>query len=246
MPRIIWICALASLLAIAAGNNALAGSTMVGTANDGNCYPFMCNDSGTGAGPSIQYQQVFSSNSFGSNAVNITSETFYWNFAQQYGGNDTLLGGTYIGYLSTTSAQVNNLNGGCLSCNVGANDTQVFDFTVPSGGVSFGQSYTINNSTGFMFDPSQGNLLLDIFASNQDNVPNGSGNSYSNADHSGDYTSRAYAFNGSNSGTPDSIGLVTTFGSGQTTSTHEPASLMLLGSGLIGVAGAARRKLFSR
>ena len=134
MRRIMWICTLAGLFAILAGNNALAGSTTVGTANDGNCYPFMCNDSGTSSGPSIQYQQVYSSSAFGSNPVNITSETFNWNYAQQYGGNDMLLGGTYIGYLSTTSAQVNNLDGGCLSCNVGSDNTQVFDFTVPSGG----------------------------------------------------------------------------------------------------------------
>ena len=111
--------------------------------------------------------------------------------------------------------------------------------------MSFGTSYAINNSTAFKFDPSQGNLLLDIFASNQDNVPNGPGDSYNDADNSGNYISRVYAFNGSNSGTADSIGLVTTFGTGQTTATPEPGSLVLLGSGLIGIAGVIRRKLLA-
>ena len=32
----------------------------IGAFNTGNCYPFMCNDSGVGAGQSIEYQQVYS------------------------------------------------------------------------------------------------------------------------------------------------------------------------------------------
>ncbi len=119
----------------------------------------MCNDSGSGAGPSIQYQQANSSGAFGSNPVSITSETFYWNYAQPFGGNGTLLGGNYAGYLSTTEAQMNNPNGDCLSCNVGEDPTHVFDFTIPERGIPFGQSYTINNSTPFLFNPSEGKLL---------------------------------------------------------------------------------------
>lgn len=166
----------------------------------------MCNDSGSGAGPSIQYQQVNPSGAFGSNPVSITSETFDWNYAQPFGGNGTLLGGNIAGYLSTTEAQMNNPNADCLSCNVGEVATHVFDFTIPGRGIPFGQSYTINNSTPFLFNPSEGNLLLDIFVSNQDLVPNDYGNSYNDATDLGTLTSRAFAFNGNDSRFSDNVG----------------------------------------
>jgi len=36
------------------------GATVtVGFHNTGNCYPFLCNDSGISSGQSIEYQQVY-------------------------------------------------------------------------------------------------------------------------------------------------------------------------------------------
>jgi hypothetical protein len=181
---------------------ALAGSVTIGVADTGNCYPFMCNDSGTNSGISIWYEQVYSSTAF-SGPVTITSATFYWQFAQQFGGSDTLLGGGYEFDLSTTSAPVNGLNGGCLSCNLGADNKIVGDFIIPTGGISFGTSFTFTLVNAFTYDPSKGNLLLSIAVNNQDNVPNGSGNSYNGADDTGTVTSRAYSFLNSNSRTAD-------------------------------------------
>jgi hypothetical protein len=236
MKHFLNYCALAGIIAVGIAANAFAGSVTVGSENGGNCYPFMCNDSGTSSGPSIQYQQVYTASAFGSSPISINSETFnLW--SQDSSG--TMIGGTYVGYLSTTSAAVNGLNAGCLSCNVGADAMQVFDFTIPSGGIPSGASYTINNMMPFLFNPTQGNLLLDIFVTNQDNVPNTGFNSYNSADYSGQFMSRAWAYNGSNSGSADSGALVTTFGTG--TATPEPATLMLLGGGLAGLALLKRR-----
>ena len=219
----------------AVSHNANAGTVTIGTANFGNCYPFMCNDSGTSSGPSITYQQVYAASAF-PGPISITDEEFPWLFAQQFGGNDTLLGGTYVFTLSTTSAAVNGLSSSSLSSNLGADATQVLSVTIPAGGVSFGTSYTFTNTSPFSYDPVNGNLLLQVAVSNQDNVPNGSGNSYVDSDGTGMLTSRAYAFGGADSGSADSTGLVTTFSFG----VPEPSSLSVLAGGVLLLIGMVR------
>jgi hypothetical protein len=95
-----------------------AAPIAVGTVNSNNCLPFMSNFSGSSVGSSIQYQQVYSADAFSGPAA-ITSETFYLDRQP-----DTLLGGTYVFSLSTTSASINGLNR-VLSNNVGSDNTQV-------------------------------------------------------------------------------------------------------------------------
>jgi hypothetical protein len=74
---------------IALSGSAFAGSVIIGVANTGNCYPFMCNDRGTNSGISIWYEQAYSSSAF-SGPVTISSATFY-RVAQRFGGSDVLL-----------------------------------------------------------------------------------------------------------------------------------------------------------
>lgn len=209
----------------------------VGVSNpfSGNCYPFMCNDSGHSTGQSIEFQEVYSSAAFPSTPTTITSETFY--LQPLFGGSDTLLGGTYEFSLSTTTAPVNGLSN-TLANNLGPDNTSVLTYTVPAGGVSFGTKFTFSNTTPFTYNPANGNLLLDVTVFNQDNVPNFTGNSYNQVDSSG-VTSRAYAFNGAPSGVADSIGLVTTFNA---SSVPEPSAFFPL-AGVLGLGALLRRKL---
>jgi PEP-CTERM motif len=221
----------AALMCLVSGVSAFADTT-VGIVNAGNCYPFLCNDSGTSSGQTIDYQQVYSSAAF-SGTQSITGLTFSFN--PVFLGTSTVLTGTYDIYLSTTSAAVNGLSSTAAS-NRGLDYTLVDIFT---GGVDSNPSFTINTST-FNYDPTTGNLLLEVIAFDQPNVPNGSGNGYIAADGTGTSTSRAWGLGATSTLRPDSIGLVTTFNT--SVATPEPGSMGLLGFGILGLAAVKLSK----
>ncbi len=226
-----------------------ASVIVIGTADNGSCYPFTCNDSGTSTGQSLQYEQVYSSSSF-PGTVNITSESFYYMFARRFLGSSLIIGGTYEGFLSITPAAVDNLSSTSVASNVGSGQTEVFDFTVPAGGelIPSDGIFTVNDGiSGFTYNPATGNLLLDVIVMNQDNAPNIFGKtSYLDTDDTGAVTSEAFAFDGSNAGYAQPDGVVTGFAVTlpMTTTVPEPRSLLLIATGLFLVAALllARRK----
>jgi hypothetical protein len=161
-----------------------SADTTVGTTNIGNCYPFLCNDSGVSTGQTIDYQQVYSSSVFGA-TQSINALSFYFN--QIFGGTGNVLSGTYDIYLSTTAAPVNGLSTDPHS-EPGVNETLVDVFT---GLVGSNPSFTIALTSPFSYNPTSGNLLLEIIASNQPYFPNGGGRGYLAADSTGTTASRA-------------------------------------------------------
>ncbi len=218
---------------------AMFADVTVGTYTGGNCYPFMCNDSGTNVGQSIDYQQVYGSTAF-SGSTTITG--LDWYFASQFGGNDVILGGSYTFYWGYANFNtVNNLSTN-LPSNYISGPNLLGTATVPAGGINYGSVLQLTGFAPFTYNPALGNLLLEVVVSNQDNVPNGSGNGYNEADTTGAITTRAYCLTNFGCFANDGVGLVTTFVTGQQT-VAEPASLILLGSGLLGLATRARKYL---
>lgn len=132
-------------------------------------------------------------------------------------------------------------NGLALSSNLASNyngaSTFVGQITIPAGGINFSSALTLG-FLPFTYETAIGDLLLEWVPSNQDLVANGQGNGYNSADYTGTNVSRAYCL--TNVGCTRAV-----LGAGQTTfgdTTPELGTLVMLGSGSLGLAGVAHRK----
>lgn len=229
------------LLVLSAGV-LLHADVTVGTYTTGNCYPFLCNDSGTDMGDSIDLQAAYSHTAF-SGPITITNLEFY--YASQFGGGSQMIDGVYGIYLGTSANPYN-----ALSPNQAANrsgDWTLVDSFHSNHNVGaecdFNPVCTLNLATPFTYNPANGDLLLEIRVFDQANIPNGSGNGYAEADDTGALIGRAYCLTAwdCTNATVDGVGLVTTFST--STTVPEPGTLAMFGSGIVGLAGVLRRKL---
>jgi len=143
----------AAALSSAALISAPAMATLVvgSGATDGNVFPF--GYASTFFGVSTRYQQVYDDSNF-SGPLSITGVTFY---SKSTSGSE-LNSGNFTVSLSTTSVAVNNLSS-AFANNVGADNVLLFTGTLPAlaSGV-----LTLHFTSAFDYDPSLGNLLLDI------------------------------------------------------------------------------------
>jgi hypothetical protein len=227
--------ALVLLAVLSLGVMAFADVT-VGNFDSGNCYPFMCNDSGTNSGQSIDYQQAYNSGKF-SGATTINAITWYYDAPD--GGNALAIGGTYSFFWGYSAVGLN------LSGNLASNYSGAANFlgsaTIPVGGINDNPTLTLQGFTPFTYNPMLGDLILEIVVTNQDIVPNGSGNGYNQADYTGIDTLRAYCLTGLGCFSATTGALRTTFVTGA--AVPEPGTLVMLGSGVLGLAGVLRRKI---
>jgi hypothetical protein len=212
-------------------------SVTVGNFNSRDCYPLMCNDSGTDVGQSIDYQQVYTSGAF---SGPMTIDLISWYYDSTGGGGSDLLGGLYTVYWGYAAfGSVNNLSTNLPSNYVSAR-TLIASVLVPPGGfdISTGVTLSLDAAQKFTYDPALGNLLLEIVVTNQDNVPTGTGNGYNQADQTGSVTSRAYCVSGMGCFS-DSTGLVTTFAD---STIPEPGTLVMVSFGMIVVSVVVLRR----
>jgi MYXO-CTERM domain-containing protein len=213
--------------------------------NISNSFPF--NISFTSRS-SLRYQQVYGATEFSSisSPMFITQIAFRPDVPSGLGAAfSSTLPSIQIN-MSTISSAPDALSA-TFASNVGANDTVVFPqgplalssaFAGPGGGPK-DFDILINLTTPFLYDPTAGNLLLDVR-----NFGAGTTTLFDAQNTNGDGVSRAASQNSDGvtdaSGITDSAGLVTRFTFSATA--PEPSSFVLAAFGLIGLLAWRRRK----
>ncbi len=201
-------------------------------------------------------QQVFNADQFLTGPVLLTGVSFRANgasFGGIFGFPGTAFTRTTEGFriqLSTTSGSADNLSTS-FDANTGANVIDVIprsDVTYSSSagssnGLTRDFDVTFDFATPFLFDPSMGNLLLDLTSFSGSNR---SGTTLDGQNVLGDGTSSLFRQNGTGgTGTLNTFGFVTQFQvADQMAAVPEPGTwaMLILGFGMVGGALRARKQ----
>jgi hypothetical protein len=227
------ICFLPILL-LCVPSTGLTQSTLIrspfGAGNARSPGPFLIDYS---AAPSARWQQVYGASDFARvGAPMFITEIRFETALNSPGFVDTSLANLRIDF--STTARVPDGLSSTFAENIGANDTVVFsgpfDFTDYGGG--FGIHIPLQ--TPFLFDPAQGNLLMDVrnLMTGRVSVP-----AYLRSEYTaGDSVSVATSLSDANSltGSLSTLGLETLF---TVTPIPEPStvSLLILGTSVLGL-----------
>ena len=188
------------------------------------CAPFGC-DFGF-----VDYQQVYLSSDF-SGVFDIGSLTFFHTVDDP--GTGTFVPGTYTFSLATTMLSSLTTN---FASNYSSPSQPFATLVIPANTSAAAPSFTVEG-TPFVYDPSHGNLLLDI-ASNQTGSLVNSTFFDGYIAPSGTNASVNASTNGSEG---VGVGLETRFDA-PVTVTPEPSSTVLLATGFVGLGGLGIRR----
>jgi len=217
MKKVCLVLCLAFLFALPAMADIIIGNPP----NSNNCIPFSCRSIDNG-----NYEQIYNSPDF-SGSINIGSISFYDTLFNN-GPNQGVANLNFQLYLATTAQSVP-------------------DGTIPNNAVLFG-NYSLNGGlfafdsvlsfTGvpYLYDPTQGNLELILKTSGGSNPNSGVFTQFDFDSGKTGVFSRWCGVCGNGQG----FGLVTGF----ETAVPEPGTLLMMGTGVVGVVGAIRRRLF--
>jgi hypothetical protein len=217
--------ALVVFLTLCFSRSLFADTIVIGAPGDGlNAFPFGGHVGAVGT----RYQQAYSSSQF-SGPILINSISFL-------GGNSGPLGAsTYAFSLSTITAGIDSLSPFNFDANRGANNQLFANVGLSGPGPA---TLTITGLTPFLYNPAQGNLLLDIVVTPGGVPASGLVASYSSRTGTANgIFSRYQNYGGGTIG----WGLVTRFDF-TPAAVPEPAVLTLLATGILSVIGFGLRK----